>query len=175
MLWEYLQENHGDDMAVWLKYYARLGIMNAYKTGRTRPVSSGAPGLLMKPQPINTQPQSQEEDENNARPVTVKARELPSTAENGIVDVDEITVVQMPGTVEKIPSFPASSAIQAENAISVESKDKKEERDALDILNHLDDIVVDNAAKNHEQKLSRFIPVEDDEDVLGLIERERGK
>lgn len=174
MLWEYLMENHGEDMAAWLKYYARMGIMNAHKAGRARPASSGAPGLLMKPQPI-TPSQPQKEEEHSSEPVVVEVRERASSID--VLNADEAAVVKMP-TVEEIPSSPASSFIQAENAEAAEpavQEVQKETKDALDVLNHLDDIVVDNVAKNHEQKLSRFIPVEDDEDVLGLIKGERGR
>lgn len=163
MLWEYLQEHHTNDMATWLKYYARIGIMNTYKSGRTRFVAPSVPSLPVKPQPISPQVQSPEGGEGELLSPVVKTTSI--TKDAAIVDVDakDITVVETP-TME---NQPASSATRAESA------DLTDQNDALDILNDLDIVIGEvDTAKNLEQRLSRFIPVEEDEDVLKLIRKE---
>lgn len=165
MLWEYLQEHHANDMATWLKYYARIGIMNTYKSGRTRLVAPSVASLPVKPQPISPQVQSPEEREDELLSPVVKTKTALITKDAAIVDVDaeDITVVETP-IMEKQP---ASSATRAERA------DFMNQNDALDILNDLDIVINEvDTAKNLEQRLSRFIPVEEDEDVLKLIRKE---
>ncbi|SHN86370.1 MULTISPECIES: hypothetical protein [Desulfitobacterium] len=165
MLWEYLQEHHTNDMATWLKYYARIGIMNTYKSGRTRLVAPNVPSLPVKPQPISPQVQSPEEGEGELLSPVVKTKTISITKDSAIVDVDagEITVVETPTMGKR----PASSATRAESA------DLTDQNDALDILNDLDIVIGEvDTAKNLEQRLSRFIPVEEDEDVLKLIRKE---